>query len=47
MSLDTKFRFVNVAALEVDPGELAAAPLRYVDGKNDRYDQPPKDTRLL
>jgi hypothetical protein len=42
-----KFRFVNVAALEVDPGELAAAPLRYVDGKNDRYDQPPKDTRLL
>jgi hypothetical protein len=42
-----KFRFINVAALEVDPGELAAAPLRYVDGKNDRYDQPPKDTRLL
>jgi len=44
---EDRFRFVNVAALEVDPEELAAAPLRYVDGRNDRYDQPPKDTRLL
>jgi hypothetical protein len=42
-----KFRFINVAALEVDPDELAAAPLHYVDGRHDRYDQPPKDTRLL
>jgi len=42
-----KFRFVKLAALEVDPGKLAAAPLRYVDGKNDRDDQPPKDTCLL
>jgi hypothetical protein len=42
-----KFRFVNVAALEVDPAELAAAPLRYVDGRNDRFDQPPEDTRLM
>jgi hypothetical protein len=42
------FCFVNVAALDgVDPEELAAAPLRYVDGRNDRYDQPPADTRML
>jgi hypothetical protein len=41
------FYFVNVAALDVDPEELAAAPLRYVDGRHDRYDQSPKDTRMM
>jgi hypothetical protein len=44
---EDRFRFVNVATLDVDLDELAAAPLRYVDGRNDRYEQPPKDTRLL
>jgi hypothetical protein len=42
------FCFVNVAALDdVDPDELAAAPVSYVDGRNDRYDQIPKHARLL
>ncbi len=42
------FYFVNVAALDgVDPKELEAAPLRYVDGRNDRYDQTPEHTRLM
>jgi hypothetical protein len=39
------FYFVPIAALDnVDPDELAAAPIGYVDGRNGRYDQPPKDT---
>lgn len=42
------FCFINVAALDdVSPDEVAAAPLHYVDGRHDKYDQPPKDTRLL
>jgi hypothetical protein len=42
------FYFVPIAALDdVDRGELAAAPLRYVDGRHDRYDRAPDDTRLL
>jgi hypothetical protein len=36
-----------VASLdEVDPEVLAAAPLRYLDGRYDRYEQVPADTRL-
>ncbi len=42
------FYFIPVAALDdVEPDELAAAPLRYVDGRHDRYDQQPEDTRLM
>ena len=42
------FCFVNVAALDdVDPVELANAPIRYVDGREGRYDRPPQDTRLM
>jgi hypothetical protein len=41
------FYFINVAALDVDPEVLAAAPLRFVDGKHDRYNEAPADTRLL
>jgi hypothetical protein len=41
------FYFVAVASLDdVDPNELARS-IKYVDGKHDRFDQPPKDTRLL
>jgi hypothetical protein len=42
------FRFINVAALDdVDPDELVAAPTRFVDGRHDRFDQAPADTRLM
>ncbi len=42
------FYFVPIAALDdVDPDELAAAPLRFVDGRHDRRDRSPADTRLL
>jgi len=45
---ENAFCFVNIAALDgVDPDELANAPVRYADGKNDRFDAPPADTRLL
>jgi hypothetical protein len=32
---------------DVDPDELAAAPVRYQDGLHDRWDRVPEDTRLL
>lgn len=41
------FHAVQVTLLDVDPDELAAAPIHYVDGRNDRFDRPPADTRLL
>src|SRR5258705_13524629 len=41
------FYFVNVAALEIDHDELAAAPIRYVDGRHDRYEHVSDDTRLM
>lgn len=45
---ENAFCFVNIAALDgVDPDELASAPLRIVDGKNDRFDTAPADTRFL
>ena len=31
----------------VDPEELAKAPISYVDGLHDRFDQPPPDIRFL
>jgi hypothetical protein len=41
------FYFVAVAALDdADPDELAAST-RYLDGRRDRFDRPPDDTRLL
>jgi hypothetical protein len=42
------FFFVAVASLDdADREELAAAPLRFVDGRDDRRDRAPTDTRLL
>jgi hypothetical protein len=42
-----RFCFVNVAALDdATPDEVAEA-VRYVDGRHDKYDQAPKDTRVL
>ena len=42
-----RFIFINIAALQANPDDLASGPLRYVDGRNDRYDQQPEDTRFL
>ncbi|QPC95099.1 GFA family protein [Mesorhizobium sp. INR15] len=42
------FHAIQVTLLDgVDPDELAGAPINYVDGRNDRFDLKPADTRLL
>jgi len=42
------FYAVSIAALdEVDADDLAAAPVHYIDGRHNRFDQAPEDTRLL
>lgn len=43
-----KLYAVSLAALDdVDPGELASAPVSYVDGRNDDFRQSPAETRHL
>ncbi|WP_158818543.1 GFA family protein [Methylocapsa sp. S129] len=47
-ALGGAFYAVQVSLLnDVDPDELAAAPIRYVDGRHDRFDRPPADIRFL
>ena len=42
------FYFIAVASLDdAARDDLAAAPIKYVDGKHDQYDRPPSDTRLM
>jgi hypothetical protein len=42
------FRSVNIACLDdVDAGELAAAPVRFMDGRNNNWQSPPAETRHL
>lgn len=43
-----KFYSVNVTCLDdATDQELAEAPIRYVDGRNDRWDDSPAETRHL
>lgn len=42
------FYAVQVPLLDdVDPDELAAGPIRYVDGRHDHFDRAPSDIRFL
>jgi len=42
------FVSINLACLDdLDPAELIAAPVRYMDGKNDNWWHPPAETRHL
>jgi len=42
------FYAVQVPLLDdLDPEELAAKPIQYVDGRHDRFDRPPDDVRFL
>lgn len=42
------FYAVNLGALDdVDPAELANAPVQHVDGRNDDWQSPPAETRHL
>jgi hypothetical protein len=43
-----KFYGVNLTSLDdATDGELAAAPIRYVNGRDDEWDSPPCETRHL
>jgi hypothetical protein len=47
-ALGGAFHAIQVTLLDdVDPDELARAPIQYVDGRNDHFDRPPADTRML
>lgn len=42
------FCSVNLAALDdVEPADLIAAPVRYMDGRHNQWNQPPAETRHL
>ena len=45
---DGEYVSINVAALDdLDPADLVAAPVKYMDGRADNWWEPPKETRHL
>jgi len=47
-STDGGFYFVSIASLDnVDRDDLMSMPIRYADGKHNRFDQAPADPQLL
>ncbi len=46
-SLGSEFYAINVATLDLPDAELAAIPIRYVDGRHDDWSRPPADHRHL
>ena len=40
-ALGGKFHAISVPALELSPAELAAIPVRYINGRDGRYDEAP------
>lgn len=46
-SLGGTFHAVHVPTLELSPEQLAALPVRYVNGREDRYDQVPAHPEAL
>lgn len=46
--LDGDFFAISIACLDdTTTGELAAAPVRFEDGRNDNWESPPAATRHL
>jgi hypothetical protein len=41
------FYFIAIAALDDADADQLAASIRYLDGRNDRFDRAPEDIRLL
>jgi len=41
------FCFIPIALLDDAEADVLAQSLHYLDGRNDRFDRPPADTRLL
>jgi hypothetical protein len=47
-SMGGVFYAIQIPLLDsIDPTELAAAPIRYIDGRHDHFDRPPADIRFL
>jgi hypothetical protein len=45
---DGRYCAIQITTLDdIDPDAIAAAPVRYQDGRHDRFDRAPDDIRLL
>ncbi|HEV8549457.1 MAG TPA: GFA family protein [Polyangiaceae bacterium] len=46
-ALGGTFHAISVPTLELSPEELRALPIRYIDGRHDRYDRVPEHTEAI